>query len=194
MRVWGVGGGPSLQGYRFESLRQEHVIAVNGSYRDVPWAQHIIFSDRRFWQWNHMHPVWQDFTGRKITTWQHNVFPGCEVWQSYVTGPLSTRPGMLAGKDSGTKAVNLAVLLGATRIELLGFDMKPNGNYHDYHELKNRQNSYGKFVEAFEAMGQQVLARGIRVTNWCADSGATVYERRDWRDAIPSERGEHPAA
>lgn len=101
---------------------------------------------------------------------------------------------MLAGKDSGTKAINLAYLLGAKRIDLLGFDMKPNGNFHDLHVLAGRQNHYPKFVEAFNAMGRVLLSRGVHVTNWCIDSGADVYERRDWRDLVPRDVGDDPPA
>lgn len=176
-----VGGGPSLRGFNFERLRGHQVVAVNAAYVDVPWASHVVFADLRFWEWQQRPELiehWQGFKGVKLTTWQHRAFPAdVTTWQSSKQ-VLSRTLGALSGANSGEKAVNLAFLLGGEGpIYLLGFDMKPNGNYHDRHVLANRQGHYEcKFVPSMEKMGRELLQH-VKVINACPDSGVTVFPR-----------------
>lgn len=171
-----VGGGPSLKGFDFERLRGQRVIVANAAYVEVPWAEAVVFADQRFYEWQLGRPEWENFQGQKITTWSKDL-PGTIYYGKTSYAALSRDPRVLAGTNSGEKAVNLAYLRGAKTIYLLGFDMQPNGNYHDRHLLAGRQNHYAKFQKSLTEMGHVLLARGVRVFNACKTSGVTVFPR-----------------
>jgi len=176
--IYVVGGGPSLIGFDFERLRGKRVIVTNAAYTDVPWAEYLVFSDERFWQWNNTTPEWAAFTGQKVTTWKRSP-PGIVRYSVASFGvKLARHPMQLAGSNSGEKAINLAYHLRPQTIYLLGFDMKPNGNYHKRHKLEGRQAHYGcKFVPSLNAMGHELLRQGVNVINACPDSGVSVFPR-----------------
>lgn len=175
-----VGGGPSLSGFDFAALENAgRIIAVNAAYRTLPFADVLFFSDKRFNEWNHDEPAFVDFAGEVISTHRGLLKGRPDIRQiRNVPGPVSDAPDGLAGRSSGSRALNLAYLLGAAPIYLLGFDMRPNGNWHDFHALKNLQFCYeSKFVPDLEAMGAAILAKGVPVVNACLDSAVDVFPK-----------------
>ena len=44
-----VGGGPSALHADLSTLRGRKVIAINSSWRAMPWADFLVFSDNRWW-------------------------------------------------------------------------------------------------------------------------------------------------
>lgn len=173
-----VGGGPSLRGFNFDRLKGCDVFATNAAYVDVPWSRYLVFADERFWQWNHLTPEWAAFTGQKVTTWKRSP-PGIIRYHGVQHGvKLAQHPMQLAGSNSGEKALNLAYHFRPPCIYLLGFDMKPNGNYHKRHKLGERQAHYAsKFVPSMNAMGRELNKLGVKVINACPDSGVDVFPR-----------------
>jgi hypothetical protein len=126
--------GPSMDSSIADSLKGRlKAIAVNDQFRYAPWADILYAAD--FQWWNHKDNA--DallFKGDKVTasiaTISNEVLflnPGP------VTG-LSYRPDTLATcKNSGYQAMNLAVLKGATRLFLFGFDMRTvDGKHHNF--------------------------------------------------------------
>lgn len=175
-----VGGGPSLNGFDFDALLGNgRIIAVNAAYRVLPFADILFFSDKRFHEWNCESSEFIDFQGEVVSTHCGVLRGRPDIRQiRNVAGPVSNAPDGLAGRSSGSRALNLAYLLGASPIYLLGFDMRPNGNWHDFHELKNLQFCYeSKFVPDLEAMGAAILARGVAVVNGCLDSAVDVFPK-----------------
>ena len=43
--VFIIGGGPSLKGFDFARLKDKTCVAVNLSFRYVPWAKLVVFLD-----------------------------------------------------------------------------------------------------------------------------------------------------
>lgn len=172
-----VGGGPSLAGFDFERLRERRCIAVNASYLDLPWAEALVFSDQRFIDWNIKRPEWSQFKGKKVTTWRRPPEGAVRLDGDPYGSGLSHNPRVLAGLSSGTKALNYAYHLGATRIFMLGFDMRPNGNYHDRHQMKNRQGMYTEFLADATRMVTLLIKARVEIVNACPDSALTAAPR-----------------
>lgn len=78
------------------------------------------------------------------------------------------------GGNSGYQAINLAFLFGATRIILLGFDMKKDGEKvhffgnHPYHKRKNEGPNEGtmrRWVHNFASLAADLKQEGVEVIN-----------------------------
>jgi len=181
MHVYVIGGGPSLKHFDWSRLRGQHVIAVNAAFKFVPWAEILFFSDWKFFQWHCESDDWRNFRGAKVTTCSAGPTPGCARWTVTYRAPLSDVDGQLAGECSGARALNLAYLLGYTDIRLLGYDMRPTGNFHDLHRRDGcAQNHYeSHFIPSITKMGEELTRRGIKVTNYCPNSALTVFPRVD---------------
>jgi hypothetical protein len=93
-----------------DQVRGSRVIAVCNAYRLAPWAEALVCADRTWWR---VHSDAENFPGRKFT---HGKVAGSEKLR--VTDEF--RPG----SNSGYWAMGIARDLGATKILLLGFDMR----------------------------------------------------------------------
>lgn len=88
------------------------------------------------------------------------------------------------GGNGGYQAVNLAVLLGAARIILLGFDMSagPDGRRHAYPDhqpgLNNPDESnFMNWRTAFAALARDLRAAGIPVVNCSTRTALDCFPR-----------------
>lgn len=166
-----IGGGPSLRGFDFSVLHGRRVIAVNNAWEIYPAAEILHFSDSRWWKW-HGERLMASFQG-DVTTCslerRHVVHKRLKHLGKDYKGPLSKDPQKLFGTDSGTQAVNLAYLLGARRIVLLGYDMQFSedgaAHWHKDHEIASIENRYktifalklGNLVEALKEIGVEIV-------------------------------------
>jgi len=93
---------------------------------------------------------------------------------------LSSTPGLIHhGKNSGYQAINVAYLLGCTRIILLGYDMKggPEAHFFGLHpEGLRRCPDYGKFVAAFRSIDPDEY--GIEIINCTPGSALDAFPKR----------------
>jgi hypothetical protein len=121
-----VGSGPSAATTPLElTVGRAKMIAVNSSWRLVPWADVLYACDAVWWFHHNGAP---DFPGHK-----------------YTSSPVSARKFGLelfntTGSNSGLRAIRLAEKFGAMRILLVGFDMHVAGgvHWHDPHTGKMR--------------------------------------------------------
>lgn len=82
---------------------------------------------------------------------------------------LSERPNAITtGRNSGYQAINIAVLAGAKKILLLGYDMRfKDGKSHWFgdHPVKTPEHSYKHYAQNFKAMVPQLQKAGVSVIN-----------------------------
>lgn len=99
-------------------------VAVSNAYLLAPWADAMVANDMRWWR---QHPEALKFAGRK--------FCGADLKATERLPPVPMFP---AGTNSGLQGMRVALMLGATRIILLGLDMK-GAHYFGKHPtaLKN---------------------------------------------------------
>lgn len=89
----------------------------------------------------------------------------------------SELPNHVTGRDSGTSAINVATLFGATEIILLGFDMV--GGHYCPHPLQYPPEShFVRHMEVLPALAADAQARGIRIVNCSPISRVDCFERQ----------------
>lgn len=164
--VFVVAGGPSVGAVDINRLRGQRVVVINSSYALVPWADALLFSDRRWWV-EHQYRVRETFEGQIITvTPPDKSYDGLLVLERQRSGGLSTDPTRLAWwHTSLTSAINMIVLRGAKRICILGLDGEGEW-HHEPHPLK-----WGRNASKFRLHGEALLA----LTEPLKTAGVEVY-------------------
>lgn len=145
-----VGGGESLKGFSWDLLRGKgRIIVINAAFANVPWADVWFSEDLRVLDIWGKWPSWQAFRGVKLFHALDPAFreralaidPSLEVidrkrHDKYWSRSLAD--GLSLSSNSGVGAINLAWILGADPIHLLGFDCRSSGktesNFHDLYE------------------------------------------------------------
>ena len=140
-----VGGGPSLRGFKWESLIGKRTIVINRAFINLPTADLWFSEDSR---------VILDLWGKQL-----REFKGLKVWHAIERGAIEDvravdpsikiieqkrqdkhwsrrfSDGLSYSSNSGVGAINIAWLLGADPIYLLGFDCRADGlrveNFHE---------------------------------------------------------------
>lgn len=103
MRFAVIATGQSLTDDQIEQVQHLPCVAVSNAYHRVPNAVALVSADRKWWE--HYKP---DFEGQKY---------------SLAKVPDVEQLTLTMGSNSGLLGMEVAVMLGATSIILLGFDM-----------------------------------------------------------------------
>ena len=176
-----LGGGPSLKGFDAECLRGKgRIIAVNDAGLHLaPWADVLFWADRRWLDWNHDKLGLHTGAWKVTRSWPHLPLPHKVHWLDFKPKILSTSPTALGGICGGSSALNLAFLLGADPIVLLGFDMRP-GNWHSNHRKPPAPGQHAnKFIPTLTAMAPEIAAHGVRVLNATPGSALECFPMVD---------------
>ena len=134
--------------------------------------------------WEH-HDGVPDFAGRKYclkeSPSQGDAW-GVETLRMSGRDGIETDPTALkSGSNSGAAAINLAVHFGASRVVLLGYDMKPSkagSHWFGEHPVPLRRNSpYGAFLEKFRGMVEPLRDLGVEVVNCSRETALECFPR-----------------
>jgi len=177
--VFIVGGGPSLIKFDWSRLALKNVIAVNRAYEVLPNAGHIFFSSLFFW--GHHKRCLLDHPATKVTTSTAVRHVSVEVYGTDRSKGLSTlQRSLCVGKSSGQAAINLATLLGATRIVLLGFDMCTLDGRHNWHGgyAVSKTVDYAERRDALDTLSETLADRNIDVINCSKISELTCFNKK----------------
>jgi hypothetical protein len=181
-----LGGGPSLAKLGLNRLRGKgRVIAVNNAYRLGNWFEAMFYGDR---QWLHQHGKELDkFPGLKITAVnEYKEDPWIDslgikvVKRDLMANGISENPDLISwNQSSGACAINLATLLGAGKIILLGFDMQRvdgRSNYHsDYNPVDPKFDPFYKFLPPFDNIAEDLEILGIECLNATPGSALKAF-------------------
>jgi hypothetical protein len=104
--------------------------------------------------------------------------PPQDVWSG------NLRDGIGSGCNSGFGALNLAVLLGASPIYLLGYDMKGGDDgkqswFHDGHPSVQDNKVYKRFLDQFSGNLQNIKSSNARIVNLNPSSNLKCFEFSD---------------
>lgn len=182
-----LASGPSLTRDDVEYCRgKARTIVVNSTLQIAPWADVFFASDGRVWRWNEA--AIRAFQGMKFSLDPVAAEYGGMILRNGGVCGLSRDPrAVCTGYNSGYMAVNVAVLLGAARILLLGYDMQqgPSGESHWHGDHVNKaQPPYADCVRAFRTMVEPLKAAGVEVVNCTRSSALTMFDRADLREAL----------
>lgn len=95
--------------------------------------------------------------------------------------------GLATGRNSGYQAINLAILTGATRILLLGYDMQGECRQMHWfgdHPQKTSPGTVAGFVRGYNALAKQ-LPPGVEIINCSADTALTCFPRAAIESVLP---------
>lgn len=184
-----LGSGPSLTAEDVQACRgRARVIAIKDTIRLAPWADALYScgGDAGKW-WERNGPSLADFTGLR-----YSLDPAAAPWAQVlkVTGftELETEPtGLRTGKNSGYQAINLAVLLGAAKIILLGYDMRPDAQGRDHffgQHWHGGRPPFAAFRELFDTLVEPLRRLGIQIVNATRDTALTAFPQQSLEEAL----------
>lgn len=140
-----VGGGSSLKDFNWACLRDvPRVIVVNRAYQEVPTADIFFTEDARFCAKYGLRDDFRNFGGVKVLHLLEDAYRS-EILdvEDQLTIIRKTRSdkfwaksldeGLSVSSNSAVGAVNLAEILGAKTIFLLGMDCMKDGQNTNYH-------------------------------------------------------------
>ena len=172
--------GPSLCAEDVEALRVkvDQTIVVNTTFRLVPDANILWATDAKWW--NHYgDEVLRKFHGERWSTLPRDddsqiPLPDVEKWglQTWIGSRHRGlgRYDLHWGDNSGYSAINLAYLMGAHTIYLLGFDMghAEDGKSHwhgDHPGHLNNGSAFKDWLQQFEDLARDLAKEGVKVIN-----------------------------
>lgn len=162
MRFAVLAPGESMTASIAESVRHLPTVAVNRAVELAPWASALAACDKAWWKRYGA----QDFAGRKFCIHKVDYRDDIEVVSS---------PAVPMGSSSGVLGIEVAKMLGATEIELHGFDNR-GGHFHAPHEAPLRNPSPERFRVFDDQFRQWARAnRTIRVVNRTPNSALTAF-------------------
>jgi len=183
--VFIIGGGDSLreQDFDWSLLEDELTIGCNSAFTlGEKICKICIFGD----------PKWFRKYQRELQSYKGILFTNASQLRNTRLSWLWTMPRKGKGlsvlalgwnKNTGAAAVNLALILGAQRIFLLGFDMhlSKDGRSNWHNNLVNKPNKavYEKFIEGFTRVSIDLkkLFPGREVINVTDNSDLDVFPK-----------------
>lgn len=189
-----IASGPSLTRAQVEFVRgKARVIAINNAYLWAPWADVLYFADERWLsRFGHAErPEFKAFAGEKVTIEESGKTPGDprfhllrnDDMRAGTPEGLSSAPdGLRTGRHSGYQAINLAVLGGAKRILLLGYDMRfIDGKQHWFgsHPIKNHESEFSGYAKRYRSTVEPLKTLGVEVINCTPGSAIDAFLKLD---------------
>jgi hypothetical protein len=143
--------------------------AVNDGYILEPDADVLYAADSRWWHW-HAAAVAATFKGRKFCPEEATCRRfGLEHITVERRGGLSTTPGVIragvTAGNSGAQAINLAVLMGARRIVLVGMDMGGSHFFGEHPKDIRSSTDFKAMVRTMSELASDLYRYGIEVVN-----------------------------
>lgn len=191
--VFIIGGGPSLEKFNWELLKMENTIGCNTAFIQGPEICKIcIFGDFKWWE-RFQEPLSKYAeSGGTVFTNNQKLFNMKVKWL-WVMGRESRglhERSLGWNGNTGASAINLAILLGAKRIFLLGFDMKHidgRSNWHNCIIDKNlvRPSVYPTFCVQFRFVVKDWKEKFPNVEIWNVTSDSGLFrELIPWLDPV----------
>ena len=189
---------PSVYSPYMVSLHDKHVIGINVAYLIGDWMDMVFFGDSGFFL-SHLQGL-AKFPGLKVS-----CHPSVQKydWIKYTPRSgsqprgISENPKMVSWNgNSGAAAISIAANAGASRIILLGFDMKLDEtnkqHWHDLYGRVKRLNTgnkrrggrvkpfhypFDRHLRGFPVIAQDAKKRGIEILNACPESAIKEFSK-----------------
>jgi hypothetical protein len=184
--IFCLASGPSLTAEVCARVRHRRTIAVNSSAVLAPWASVLFFTDSGWYEPRRdLVANWVGLVISMSRTAKRELPDKVKRVQGQgdpdALPGFSRGPGVIQqGRSSGHTAVSLAIALGASRVVLLGYDMRfVEGREHFHGEYKGPRDIaiYERdFVPGFAGWNQAAIAMDVDVIN--ATEGSALKEFR----------------
>lgn len=183
-----IASGPSLNRDDVEYCRGKgRVYTIKEVGLMAPWADVLYAADTDWWDQNPER--WRDFQGEKRTVSKAAADRhGLIYLEAKTQLKWSTTPGALAtGGNSGFQALNMAVLDGADRVILLGYDYGYDPARQDKHwwdkehPRNSRQSNYAEWNRRLAAAAPLIP---VPVLNATAETAITCFPLVNLREVL----------
>lgn len=179
-----IASGPSLTEADCDRARISGLptIVTNTTYQRCPWATVLIGHDWMWWAVHHRQ-VHRVFRGHKVAGESSGKRYGAQF-----LGPLKFK----TFRNAGCAAISLAVLAGAKRVILLGYDggFAADGrtHWHGDHPVGQLGNcgSMPHWPERFGQVAAYAREHGVEVLNASRDTVHTMFARIMLDDVLPA--------
>lgn len=153
-------------------------IVTNTTFRRCPWAEVLLAHDARWW---HLHRAEVDavFHGKRLT---------CST-QNFGVPSLRLILQFKPFNNSGAAAISLAVLGGAARVLLLGYDCQPapDGRIHwhpDHPAPLSNARTMAVWPHKFQQVAAYAKKQGVPVLNATRSTALRCFERVALEDIL----------
>jgi len=147
-------------------------IVSNTTYRLTPWADALYAHDAAWWK-AHIADVRLCFGGRLFSPSMHLLFRGIES--------LAIFPAWRNFHNSGANTVSTAIVCGARRVVMLGFDCALTGgrsHHHGDHPAGLRNcDTIARWPAQFARLAAHAQRKGVEVLNASRESALTCFPR-----------------
>ena len=196
-----IAGGPSLTGFDFNRLKGKgRIIAINRAFEYAPWADILFFMDNKFYKLCHegeRQILWNEFKGHKVfLDLMGRKYEDCYHLRSLGRVGLSRSfaQGLYHGNNSGVGALNLALVLKANPIYLLGYDMRFAGgksHFHSGYGPRASEQTVRGFARDFERMAKFMKEERKTIVNLNPRSGLRIFRFGDIDEVLngPARQG-----
>ena len=176
-----IASGPSLTKEQVASIPDgTNVICVNDNYRLYPKCQHLFAADGKWWKEYYddvLSTVSRDcrlHTSYKATP----RYPRLEYWRTHHSESQIGSSELFHGGSSGIMAIELARILGATKIILIRYDGKADGKkihwFGDHPEHMSNAGALRRWPNEFERLDNAYRRLGIDLVNCSLDTALTI--------------------
>ena len=172
-------------------LHSKNVIGTNIAFTLGGWVDVFYFCDARFFL-DHWELIIK-FPNLKVTCVGHlsnQLQPMTteikRLKRDYQPG-LSAEPGTIRWNfNTGAAAINFAVLAGAQRILLLGFDM--NGgqktHWHNVYKEPTHRFDFQRFLKFYPAIAREAKRMKVEILNVSPNSALDVFPRVSLKEVL----------
>jgi len=191
-----IGGGPSVHSFPIHLLEDKKVIGCNDAYLFGPSIVDVlIFGDKKWYEHHKPSPEFQAFSNPILTNDPHlEGINGKVLWCP--RRDAGFHPDAIGWNgNTGSAAINIALILGAHRIFLIGFDMKldekGNSNYHpNLLDTPTDEAHYARYMAGIASTASMIRATwpGVRVYNLNPYSEMTTFPRIPHQAILREER------
>lgn len=212
---WIIGGGPSmLQQFEvpselitkvegkelpfsaysdyYKPLHSKNVIGTNMAFMLGNWISVLYFCDAQFFRVNkdsiaafpNIKATCVSNLGKAFSVEAASIK---RLKRDYKFG-LSFEQDMICwNHNSGAAAINFAILAGAKRILLLGFDMKPQEgrtHWHNAYPNKTERASFKRFLRRFPDIASAAKRAGVEILNVSPDSAIDCFPKVTLKEVL----------
>lgn len=178
-----VGGGPSLRRFPWDKLKNRNVIGCNGAFSlGSEICPIVVFGDLKWWK-NYQEQL-KKYTGIVVTNAPALKDDPCPwLWKMERISKGLDKKALGWNGNTGSLGINLALILGARRVYLLGFDMKlSNEGKANWHHLRFEKESpvvYPRFILGYASVKRDLPRKfpGREIINVTDDSDLNYFPK-----------------
>ncbi len=183
---------PSVYSPYLHPIHGRNVIGINAAYLIGNWMKVIFFGDAGFFK-SHKKNL-AKYPGLVVTC----APPKHEKYHEYgvkLVGRNAMKHGITTNSkevrwnfNSGASAINLAVHFGATKIKLLGFDMRPDDStgthWHSVYKKRSSPATLKRHASVFPSIARDAEELGIEIINVSPNSAIEALPKASLKEIL----------